>query len=102
MADKTYVYVGAEASGLYRKEAGDGQWQQLIDGMRPSAQVRAIAIHPQNPDVVFVGTQRGAYRSQDRGDHWQRMNLPEGRIVWSLQFHPRTSAYSWRSSGAVS
>jgi photosystem II stability/assembly factor-like uncharacterized protein len=40
--------------------------------------------------VVFVGTQRGVYRSPDRGDHWQRMNLPEGRIVWSLQFHPHT------------
>jgi photosystem II stability/assembly factor-like uncharacterized protein len=90
MADKTYVYVGAEANGLYRKEAGDSQWQQLTNGMPPSAQVRAIAIHPQNPDMVFAGTQRGVYRSQDRGDHWQRMNLPEGRIVWSLQFHPHT------------
>jgi photosystem II stability/assembly factor-like uncharacterized protein len=88
MADKTYVYVGAEANGLYRKEASDKQWQQLTNGLPPSPQVRAIAIHSQNPDVVFVGTQRGVYRSQDRGDHWQRMNLPEGRIVWSLQFHP--------------
>ena len=68
MADKTYVYVGAEANGLYRKDSGDQQWQQLTNGMPPSAQVRAIAIHPQNPDVVFVGTQRGVYRSQDRGD----------------------------------
>ncbi len=90
MADKTYVYVGAEANGLYRKEASDKQWQQLTNGLPPSPQVRAIAIHPQNPDVVFVGTQRGVYRSPDRGDHWQRMNLPEGRIVWSLQFHPHT------------
>ena len=88
MADKTNVYVGAEAHGLYRKEAGDRQWQPLTNGMPPSPQVRPIAIHPRDPDVVFVGTQRGVYRSQDRGDHWQRMNLPEGRIVWSLQFHP--------------
>ena len=88
MADKTLIYVGAEAHGLYRKEAGDSSWDQLSDGMAPSPQVRAIAIHPQNPDVIFAGTQRGVYRSQDRGDHWQRMNLTEGRIVWSLKFHP--------------
>ena len=88
MADKTLVYVGAEADGLYRKEAGDPNWQQLSDGLPPSPQARTIAIHPQNPDVVFVGTQRGVYRSQDRGDHWQRMNLTEGRIVWSLKFAP--------------
>ncbi|MCI0440209.1 MAG: hypothetical protein L0177_13925 [Chloroflexi bacterium] len=88
MAAKTLVYVGAEANGLYRKEAGDGDWQQLSDGLPPSPQVRAIAIHPQNPDVIFVGTQRGVYRTQNRGDQWKRTNLPEGRIIWSLQFHP--------------
>jgi photosystem II stability/assembly factor-like uncharacterized protein len=90
MAEKTFVYVGAEASGLYRKEAGDQQWQALTTGMPPSPQARAIAIHPQAPAVLFVGTQRGVYRSQDGGDSWRRMDLPEGRIVWSLAFHPHT------------
>jgi photosystem II stability/assembly factor-like uncharacterized protein len=89
MAEKTYIYVGAEASGLYRKEAGHNQWQTLTDGMPPSPQARVIAIHPQHPEVVFVGTQRGVYRNQDGGDRWQRMHLPEGRIVWSLAFHPQ-------------
>ncbi len=88
MAEKTYIYVGAEASGLFRQEAGGNQWQALTDGMPPSPQARAVAIHPQHPEVVFVGTQRGVYRSQDGGDGWQRMHLPEGRIVWSLAFHP--------------
>ena len=89
MTEKTYVYIGAEASGLYRKETGANQWQALTNGMPPSPQARAIAIHPHHPEVVFVGTQRGVYRSQDGGDGWQRMHLPEGRIVWSLAFHPR-------------
>ena len=88
MADQTLIYVGAETSGLYRKEANDTRWEQLSDGMAPSPQVRAITIHPQNLDLMFVGTQRGVYGSRDRGDHWQRMNLPEGRVVWSLRFHP--------------
>jgi photosystem II stability/assembly factor-like uncharacterized protein len=88
MADKTLIYVGAEAHGLYRKEVDDRHWEQLTNGMPPMPQARPIAIHPQQPDIVFVGTQRGIYRSQDRGDHWQRMDLPEGRIVWSIQFHP--------------
>jgi photosystem II stability/assembly factor-like uncharacterized protein len=88
MADRTYVYVGAEAHGLYRKEMLHDQWQPLTNGMPPAPQARVIAIHPRHPEVMFVGTQRGVYRSQDRGDHWQRMDLPEGRVVWSLQFHP--------------
>jgi photosystem II stability/assembly factor-like uncharacterized protein len=91
MADKTLIYVGAEAHGLYRKEAGEARWKELNDGLPPLPQVRPIAIHPENPDTLFVGTQRGVYRSQDRGDHWQRMHLPEGRVVWSLQFHPHNA-----------
>ena len=95
MADKTMIYVGTEAGirhqglgGLYRKEAGAGQWQDLSTGLHPKPIVRVIAIHPQDPDVVFVGTQRGVYRSVDGGDRWERMDIPEGRIVWSLMFHP--------------
>ncbi len=88
MADRTFVFSGAEAGGLFRKDAGDEYWEELANGLPPSPQARAIAIHPQNPDVMFVGTQRGVYRSKDRGDHWERMALTEGRIVWSIKFHP--------------
>ena len=88
MADKTLIYVGAEASGLYRKEAGESRWENLTRGMAPSAQARTIAIHPQNPKIIFAGTQRGVYRSKDQGDNWERMNLTEGRVVWSIKFHP--------------
>lgn len=91
MADKTLIFAGAEAHGLYRKEAGETRWEELGDGLPPLPQPRPIAIHPDNPDIVFVGTQRGVYRSVDRGDHWQRMNLPEGRVVWSLAFHPHNA-----------
>ncbi|PKB80892.1 MAG: hypothetical protein BZY88_07720 [SAR202 cluster bacterium Io17-Chloro-G9] len=91
MPGKTLIYVGAEADGLYRKEAEDDRWEHLTRGLAPAAQVRAIAIHPETPTTIFAGTQRGVYRSTDRGDNWQRMNLTEGRIVWSLKFHPANS-----------
>ena len=88
MADKTLIYVGTEAGGLYRKEADDHGWRELANGLPPSPQVRAITIHPQDPTVVYAGTQRGVYRSVDHGDRWERMGLPEGRVVWSLKAHP--------------
>jgi hypothetical protein len=64
MPGKTLIYVGAEADGLYRKEESDTQWKKLAKGMPPSPQVRAISIHPNNPKVIFVGTQRGVYHTQ--------------------------------------
>ena len=91
MSDKTLVYVGDEVDGLYRKEAGDAKWETLSNGLPPSPEVRAIVFHPKDSKIVFVGTQRGVYKSLDRGDSFKRMNLPEGRIVWSFKFHPRNS-----------
>ena len=88
MADKTFIYVGAEAEGLYRKAADDAGWEKLSNGLPPSPEVRAIVFHPDDPKTVFVGTQRGVYKSLDRGDTWKRVNLPEGRVVWSFKFHP--------------
>ena len=88
MADKTLIYVGSDVDGLYRKAADDAGWEKLSNGLPPSPRVRAIAFHPENPEIVFAGTQRGVYKSLDRGDTWNRANLPEGRIVWSFKFHP--------------
>ena len=89
MADRTYVYAGSEAGTLHRKEAGDDQWQELWEnGLPPGPEARAIVIHPKNPEIVYVGTQRGLYLSEDRGDNWRRAELPEGRTVWSITYQP--------------
>ena len=89
MTDKTNVYAGSEAGALYRKEAGDDHWHELTEnGLPPLPEPRAIVIHPQNPDLVYIGTQRGIYLSNDRGDHWKRAELLEGRSVWSIAFRP--------------
>jgi photosystem II stability/assembly factor-like uncharacterized protein len=95
MVDKTMIYVGAgspgdaHSEGLWRKEASEDQWHDLAEnGLPPLPQARAIGIHPREPDRVYMGTQRGLYFSRDRGDTWKRANMPEGRIVWSIEFRP--------------
>src|SRR6266446_8722753 len=75
MADETYIYVGAEAHGLYRKKASDTHWEQLTNGMPPTPQARPIAIHPHNPDVMFVGTEGSeVYTSNDDGETWHYLS----------------------------
>ena len=89
MADKNLVYAGVESGHIYRKEAGDDDWQELAgNGLPEGPQARVIVPHPYEPDKVYVGTQNGIYFSNDRGDHWQRGDMPEGKIIWSLDIHP--------------
>jgi photosystem II stability/assembly factor-like uncharacterized protein len=95
-----YVYAGAAPwsgasptdapSGLFRHAIGSREWQLLANGLPPKSEIRAIAIHPQNSQIVYIGTQDGPYRSSDGGDHWERLNLPDsGMVIWSVLFHPQ-------------
>ena len=95
----SYVYAGLAGetapgrqvnSGLYRMSNNDGQWSLLTNGLPDAPAVRAIAVHPKTPEVVYAGTQDGPYRSGDHGDHWGKVNVGDhGLPVWSLLFHPR-------------
>ncbi len=91
----THVYVGLGGEGeniaeggLYRMALG-GEWEPAEKGLPPEPQVRALLVHPDRPSVVYAGTQRGVYRSDDWGDHWEALEAPrDGQDVWSLAFHP--------------
>jgi photosystem II stability/assembly factor-like uncharacterized protein len=95
----TWIFAGAGAAasregvllrgGLFRCNAGDGQWQALTSGLPENVEVHAILVHPSNPDTIFVGTQDGPYRSDDGGDTWRRLRFPDrGVMIWSLTIHP--------------
>jgi hypothetical protein len=95
----SYVYVGLAGetapgrpvqSGLYRLGAGDDRWEPVIRGLPEAPAIRAIATHPEEADTVYVGTQHGPYRSLNRGEHWEKLDVPDhGLPVWSLTFDPR-------------
>ena len=75
--------------GLFRRSPGEGDWQALTHGLPENVEVRTIAVHPQNPNVIYVGTQVGPYRSTDAGEHWERLGFPDrDTVIWTLSIHP--------------
>jgi len=67
--------------GLYRSTDAGGTWSK-IGGLDSTEHIARIAIHPKNPDVMFVaapgplwsdGTHRGLYRSEDGGKSFQKV-----------------------------
>ena len=88
--NNTYVYVGAESSGLYRLSPGGEGWEELTNGLPENPAVPGVAIHPSDPSIIYAGTQDGPYRSTDRGDHWERLDYPAlAPPVWTFLFRPR-------------
>jgi photosystem II stability/assembly factor-like uncharacterized protein len=95
-SDRSHVYVGAARltagtlGGVFRRAVGDDRWEHLTKGLPETAHVQAITVHPTDPNVVYLGTGGGPYRSTDRGERWERLAFPDdGREVWSILVHPR-------------
>jgi photosystem II stability/assembly factor-like uncharacterized protein len=95
MTDQSYVYAGVgwwrggTRGGVFRLDAGDGEYRQLTRGLPEETHVQAVTVHPENPEIVHIGTQDGPYRSTDRGEHWERLGFPDpGMQVWSILVDP--------------
>lgn len=84
------VYVGSGEStlrdsvgygnGIYRSSDAGKTWSHL--GLDETQHIGKIAVHPKNPDVLFVAAighlyaanpDRGVYRSKDGGRSWQKV-----------------------------
>ena len=93
MANGSHVYIGAarlsgKVGGIFRRAVGTERWEQLPKGLPEKTNVHAITVHPTNPDIVFIGTQEGPYRTADRGEKWEKLSFPEKAEVWSILMHP--------------
>lgn len=94
----SHIYVGLAGetgrgrevhSGLFRMMEGGNEWQPIQRGLPEAPAIRAVAVHPLNPDIIYAGTQSGPYRSADRGEHWEKVGIADhGLPVWSFLFHP--------------
>jgi len=80
--------MGATMGGVFRQVAGETRWEHLTNGFPDEADVHAITVHPENPDVIYVGSTKGAYRSTNRGNGWERLRLPDEADIWSVCVHP--------------
>jgi photosystem II stability/assembly factor-like uncharacterized protein len=63
---------------VYESRDYGRSWRDLSAGLPQDDYVKVIRQHPDNPDLLFVGMERGIYASWDRGATWVdiRGNLP--------------------------
>jgi photosystem II stability/assembly factor-like uncharacterized protein len=112
----SYLYAGAATSiftaqsgvtargGMYRRRVADGDWHAIEKGLPEHPNVHVIAVHPDDREVVYIGTDHAVYRSVDRGERWERLEFANGaHEVWSILFDPRDprTVYAGAAPAAV-
>jgi photosystem II stability/assembly factor-like uncharacterized protein len=63
---------------LYRTSDYGRTWQKIVNGLPDDVRARVVREDPVDPDLLYAGTETGAWVSFDRGYHWQslQLNLP--------------------------
>ena len=91
------VYAGTGA-GVFKTSDGGAHWRSANRGLpRPSVRdrfegfVRAIAIDPRQTRTVYLGTERGFFRSTNAGESWRTPSRGAPAAVWTLAIHPRNA-----------
>lgn len=78
------LYVGADFGTVYRTRDGEN-WQSFVEGLTYTS-VHALSLHPDEPNVLYAGTQPAAiFRSTDGGPNWEKL----------ASFHSVPSATKW-------
>lgn len=72
---------------IFKSDDGGVKWTSLL----PALGITELVIDPNNPDIVFAGTQKqGIYRTLNGGKQWNtvKQGLPEGAQVSVFAFDP--------------
>ena len=104
--DPNIIYVGTGSDGIrsnvivgkgmYKSTDAGETWSFV--GLKNAGQIGSVIIHPKNPDIVYVAAigqafrkskERGVYRSQDGGQHWENiLYLSDSVGAVDLEFAP--------------
>ena len=92
-------YVAVGSGGLWKTANSGITWTPIFD-TQPSYSIGAVALDPNSPDVVWVGTGEnvsgrhvawgdGVYRSRNGGQSWQQMGLGSSEHIGKILVDPR-------------
>ncbi len=100
-APLTY-YMGATGGGVWKTVDGGNTWFPVSDSTFHSASVGALAVAPNDPNVIYVGMGEaairntaimgdGIYKSMDAGKTWKHVLTLDASATGSMIVHPKNS-----------
>ena len=94
----TTFFAGSASGGLWKSVNNGQSWSPLFQNEKV-ASIGAIAIDPQHPDIIYVGTGEGnprnsqtsgygLYKSYDGGETWECLGLEDTRTIHRILINP--------------
>lgn len=79
----TRYKLGDRRPYLYRTSNGGQSWSAIVDGIHADHFTRTLRADPARRGVLYAGTERGLYLSENDGDSWRafQLNLPQVPIT---------------------
>ncbi len=93
--DSDWLVLATKGNGILISEDGCKTWVHHNNGLG-NFSVNTVAIDPQNPDVIYAGTDNGAYVSFNRGEEWAPINdgLLGGLVIYSISIDDQSNVYA--------
>ncbi|MEM9782966.1 MAG: glycosyl hydrolase [Pseudomonadota bacterium] len=103
--DDNLWYVAVGSGGVWKTKNAGITWTPIFDD-QPSYSIGCVALDPQNPEVVWVGTGEnvggrhvgygdGIYRSDDGGATWSHRGLKDSEHISEIVIHPEDANTLW-------
>jgi photosystem II stability/assembly factor-like uncharacterized protein len=99
------ILVATAGQGVLRSSDDGATWYRIGLGqaLEFDAVVRCLAVHPEQPNVVYAGADVGLVRSDDAGVTWHRVESPmDDQTIWSLAIDPNEADFMIAGTGAPS
>lgn len=75
--DTTFLFTGLKGGGIFRRENGVQPWTESNAGLN-SLNIIDIEFDPNNPEIIYAGTEKGLYKSTNSGMTWECKLFQEG------------------------
>lgn len=74
---KSFFFVGVLCAFFIGATQAQGSW---TTGGPPGANVNSLAMAETDPDIIYVGTESGVYKTVDGGNTWAKTGFAEMRV----------------------